>query len=392
MSIPLLVTTDSPDLPSGLARIGRDLATRIHAHLPEFSVGYLGRGGIGSSRFPFPVYTIPHSFIGSGTSDEWGAAILPQVWKDFAGASDAPGIIFTIWDPARLLWLSRPEYLAADGPLKTFLASRPFKLWGYFPVDGHNTHGTLGRLGREVLRGYDRILGYTPYGASVLAKTLDDPTRGIIPDLPHGLDDIWHPRGCAESRADLGWADDDFIVGVVATNQSRKDWGLAAEVGALLAKRFGDRYRQWWHIDKEDNPRAWSVPSLLDEYDLGPATTVSTQQDDDWLARAYSACDVTLAIGAGEGFGLNIIESQACGTPVIHGDYAGGAGLVRYGARIPWKSYRLDGALAIIRPVFEARHWASAAAMTHSPVASMDSFRWKTLWPRWESWFREGLS
>ena len=42
---PLLFIGDSPDLRTGLGRIGRDLAS-LCCQLPQFRVGFLGRAGI----------------------------------------------------------------------------------------------------------------------------------------------------------------------------------------------------------------------------------------------------------------------------------------------------------------------------------------------------------
>jgi hypothetical protein len=53
-SMPLLILSDAPSSTTGLGRITRDLATRIHANLTEFRVGCLSYGGPGSLRFGFP--------------------------------------------------------------------------------------------------------------------------------------------------------------------------------------------------------------------------------------------------------------------------------------------------------------------------------------------------
>lgn len=388
MKIPLLFLSDSPCEPTGLARIGRDLAQRVHSELGEiYRVGYLGRGGMGGS-FPYPHWIIPHSLYGSKNTTEWGSTVLPEVWRQFAGQEK--GVVFSIWDPGRMIWLSRPEHLV-DSPAKTFLLSKPFETWGYFPIDGHTpVTQTLGWVARESLEGYNRVAAYTEYGAKVIERALGVEGKKHFPYFPHGIDDVWHPRDREKAREALDIRPDAFLVGVVATNQRRKDWGLAAAVGAMLKKHYGNRFVQWWHTDQGE--RDWSIPQILREYDLHDNTLVTlSPQSDDWMAAAYSACDVTLAIGAGEGFGYPIVESQACGCPVLHVNYAGGADFVPKMCRInPTARYWLEGSSAVMRPISDAEDWFIKAKLGRAlPVGDMGPLRWDKLWPFWRRWFLE---
>ena len=49
----------------------------------------------------------------------------------------------------------------------------------------------------------------------------------------------------------------------------------------------------------------------------------------------YSAIDVLNAVSSGEGFGIPTLEAQACGTPVIVGDWCASAELCFAGWKIP---------------------------------------------------------
>ena len=60
---------------------------------------------------------------------------------------------------------------------------------------------------------------------------------------------------------------------------------------------------------------------------------------DEQMARMYSACNVTLGIGNGEGYGYPIFESLACGVPCIHGTYSGR--IRTHSQRDACRSYRL---------------------------------------------------
>jgi glycosyltransferase involved in cell wall biosynthesis len=51
---------------------------------------------------------------------------------------------------------------------------------------------------------------------------------------------------------------------------------------------------------------------------MGPAfNTILDSVEDEDLAELYSCADVTINASLGEGFGMSILESQSCGTPVI---------------------------------------------------------------------------
>src|SRR5690242_6353068 len=94
LSTPILIVGDNPALPGGLSRIGRDLATLLQT-MPEFRVGYLGRGEGSRRNFPFALY--PYS-----EEHEWGQKVLREVWWDFAGSED--GLVLTTDDPSRRTW------------------------------------------------------------------------------------------------------------------------------------------------------------------------------------------------------------------------------------------------------------------------------------------------
>jgi glycosyltransferase involved in cell wall biosynthesis len=124
--------------------------------------------------------------------------------------------------------------------------------------------------------------------------------------------------------------------------------------------------------------------------------------DDFRMAKNYSACDVTLGIGLGEGFGYPIFESLACGTPCIHGNYAGAAEHMRPEMRVNPVTYRTEGPFGWQRPVHSAADWAQQVedVVRLMPQGSYAGGRgsllppyleWDNLWPRWEKWLAAGV-
>lgn len=390
--IPILFLSDSPHMPTGLARITKDLAVHV-CSLPEFRVGVMGRGGWGSRQLPFAQYNFPQEA-------QWGEAYIEQVWEDFAG--DEQGIIFTIWDASRLHWFARPMMqttfpLAAS--LSMFLQSGKFKRWGYFPIDSTGINNKLTGLIADTLLGYDRILAYTAYGSDIIGRTMDKP----IDWIPHGYNPkIFQPREKVAGRIGLRWKDNDYGIGCVMTNQTRKDWGLAFGTIAELKRKIPN-LKFWAHVDVVE--RAWDMRALVLDFGLADITTITLSggYSSEQLSYYYSACDITILPSLGEGFGYPIVESLACGVPVIHGKYGGGVELVPMDDwLVDPSATRLETCWNVVRPVYDGRIWAEKieklrAHFQYEPpqdicVQSVEHLKWGNLWPAtWRKWFMDGL-
>lgn len=395
--LPILLLSDSVDQHSGLARITRDLCT-ILSRNPRFRVGSLGRGGNPARSLPWTQYVIDER------GGMWGEGDLPHVWRDFAGSRR--GVVLTIWDLTRTLWLARPEY-SGDESLAAWLREGHFDLWGYVTLDATGPQDKLSAQSTDCLLGYNRLLAYTKWGSGVIERTIGKDAAGKrgLDWLPHGLDlDLWRIEDREAAKAGLYpfLHEGEKLVGVVATNQQRKDWGLIASVCQQLAER-DPRLRFWWHSDLPI--RHWSIPALLYDFGLADRTKVTYSMTSRELCTMYNACDLTLHPGLGEGFGYPIFESLACGTPVLHGNYAGGADVLEQcqhlGMLVQPQSWRVDGIHNQIRPVFESSVWANQANMILSATdgsydreplrSSVAHLGWRSLTASWERWFEGGL-
>lgn len=393
--VPILLLSDSVDQKTGLARITRDLCT-ILSRTPRFRVGSLGLGGNASRSLPWMQYAINEK------AGMWGQGDLSAVWRDFAGMQR--GVVLTIWDMTRTLWLSRPEY-SGDDALKEWLREGHFDLWGYVTMDATGPGDRLSQIGRDALLGYRRLLAYTKWSKGVIERSIGEKEsqRRGLDWLPHGLDlDLWqmHDRDVAKAGMYPLLHEGDRLVGVIGTNQPRKDWGLMASVCQQLASR-DERLRFWWHSDLPE--RHWSIPALLMDFGLMSKTNVTYGLSSEEMCWRYNACDLTLHPGLGEGFGYPIFESLACGTPVLHGDYAGGADVLR---QCGWETemliyapaWRLEGLHNQLRPVHDSLLWTDAANFLlnvdwnrEKLRASVAHLGWKSLTAPWLRWLEAGL-
>lgn len=384
-SNPILFIGDNPALSGGLSRIGRDLAT-LAATLPEFRVGYLGRGEGNNSRLPFTLY----SFSEAGG---WGQGHIQATWEDFSRGEH--GVIMTTDDPSRRLWFACEQ---AYGNLAPFLGSgRNFDKWGYFPVDSWGPGApTLGVEGRATVAGYDRVLAASEWGRD----TLRNGGRADADWLPHGIHmDKFHVK--PQARAEMDWKESEVWVGCCMANQSRKDFPALFECAAVLKAHYGNRFRLWLHTDVLI--RYWNVYALASDYGVADCLEITHDGTDEALATRYSACDCTVLPSAGEGWGYPIAESLACGTACVVTDYAAGQELVAPDCRVRPVAFRVDTSHNVRRAVISGHGFAQAVIpqierkkadweyVSEQHADSVSHLNWDNLRHLWVRWFRDGL-
>jgi glycosyltransferase involved in cell wall biosynthesis len=380
-SVPLLIVGDNPALATGLARSGRDIATLAQT-LPEFRVGFLGRGLGQSRRFPFIVYDYPES-------GGWGENLIEDVWRDFA--RDVPGVILTTDDPSRRRWFANPSGLS-EAHQRFLGPGRNFQKWGYFPIDSTGPAGmALGLEARDAVGGYDRVLATSEWGRDVLRAS----GRSDADWLPHGIHgNVFHVY--PDARKILGWDEDLVRVGFVASNQARKDFPVAFETFAILRKVYGNRFRAWVHTD--EMIRYWNLYALAGDYGVGDVVEITTALTDEALGVRYSGCDSTILPSGGEGFGFPIAESQACGTACVVPDYSAAQEIVPETCRVRPVGFRIDTVHNVRRAVLSGwgfaekvqvqvemkrRDWEWRSEEVAGWVGHLDWGNLRGLWTRW---------
>lgn len=385
----LLIISDSPGGSTGLGRITRELAQRIQIHLGDkIQVATLGMGGQHSSRLNWPQYQVRHL----GPKHE--LLDLPEVLRDFAGGERC--ILFFIWNPGWLEWMADPEKIE-DEALRSVVTSKQFEHWIYAPIDAEGPHGLPEEI-VKVLAACDRRLFYTEWSAVLYGEAVGDQT---VEYLPHGIDgNVFYPRDRKIARDSFvqrigrldpaPLKDGVMLVGVVATNTARKDWPLAFEIVAELVKQGVDA-ALWAHTS--EFYREYDFHNLTIAFGLnGRVIPTKHYLSSDALAWAYSACDITLGIGSGEGFGYPLAESLSCGVHALHGHYAGGTEVVLPVDMIEPIAWRHEGLYCHRRPVFDAKEWADRAmGLRGLPPVPQTKFHWKNLWPSWEEWLLRGI-
>ena len=150
--------------------------------------------------------------------------------------------------------------------------------------------------------------------------------------VPHMIDTaIYKPTPQAYARQEWRLPQDKFIVGMVAANKgapSRKCFQEQLQAFAEFHRRHPDTHLHL-HTAKGagGGAEAVNLPELVDYLGLTECVSFVDQYayflglPDEMVASVYSAFDVLTSVSMGEGFGIPIAEAQACGTPVIVGDW-----------------------------------------------------------------------
>lgn len=288
-----------------------------HSNSPTTNSGYgkqtaLFVPRIASLGYEIAAIASPYSFGGSPIT--WNDIPILGTARDIAGND---------------VILRNHEYFKADltitladpfGLLKAAPGLSQINLASWFPVDADPAgYGDVAFL---------RESGAVPIAMSLFGKHVLE-NEGAEPLLvPHGFDPgIYHPGPRTYRDTLPGVTDDTFVIGLLAMNRDPNRKGFFEQFAAF--SRFHARHPDSFlavHSSPGGKPglnlhgmacqlgisTAVGFPDGY-SYDLGLIT-------EEAMAAWYNGLDILSLCSYGEGFGLPLIEAQACGVPVITTD------------------------------------------------------------------------
>lgn len=292
----LLWSSNSPWVSSGYAVESRDLMRRfISDGWQAAMIGFSGLEGGVITYENYPVY--------SKMGEAFGGDAVYFHSKHFQAT-----VTFAMQD----IWTLNPQFLQ-----QMINEGRP--VIAYVPIDQEPIPPNV----INNLRYMNRIISFSKFGQKMLMKAGYTSTY-----IPEGTDtNIFKPMDKAECRKFLGIPEEAFVIGMVGANKEnppRKGWQQALEAFKL----FHDKHPEAiFFYESNQNPGTGFPITHYAAY-LGIEKALFKIDDymsvfhagSDIMAKMYNAFDILSHASLSEGFGLCIVESQACGTPVVVND------------------------------------------------------------------------
>ncbi|HUQ74972.1 MAG TPA: glycosyltransferase [Burkholderiales bacterium] len=175
-------------------------------------------------------------------------------------------------------------------------------------------------------------------------------------DLEH-----WQSVNAAPLRRALGFAEDDYVIGLSAVLRPEKNPVQLVEAVAQLCRR-GVPAKALFIGDGPERPKVEDAARRLGVADR---IVISGFQED--VRPFLSACDVVTLTSFTEAFSLAAIEAMALGRPVVHADVGGAAEMIQPG-QDGWLFPVNDTATLVVRlaaladPIARARMGENARA------------------------------
>jgi glycosyltransferase involved in cell wall biosynthesis len=307
----VLLHSNAPWAPTGYGQQVKLFAPRLAEHYELAISSFYGLEGDRLNWDGIQVFP--------GLGGEFGNDYLVKNAERYFGGAARAGLILTLMD----VWVLRPDVISQ------------LNVASWAPVD----HEPAPPAVIEYFRRSGAIpIAMTRFGQEELIEF--DPLY-----VPHGVDtSVFKPYPQAEAREQVGADKDAFIVGMVAANKgnpSRKNFDQAFQAFKALHNKHSDA-RLYLHTELSGRFEGVNLPRLLRDLGIPEGAVISCDQyrslhlpfSQETMAETYSSLDVLLSPSAGEGFGIPVIEAQACGVPVIVSDFSAQPELIGAGWKV----------------------------------------------------------
>lgn len=243
--------------------------------------------------------------------DAYSNDVIPAYCMDWGKPTGRQPLLITLFD----CWVFRGggwdvlEQIASWVPVDHFPVPPAVVEWLAKPTV---TPIAMSKFGRDAI---ERLGIETEYVPHAIDLTVFKPT-----------DNLTGTEGSVPARRWMGIPEDAYLVGMVSANKGTLDRKSFAEAFLAMSMVMQANSDVWLYLHTEPSPamqgidlrallRATGVPEdrvkFVDSYSYRMGIPKEA------IASIYTAMDLLLAPSRGEGFGIPVVEAQACGTPVV---------------------------------------------------------------------------
>jgi glycosyltransferase involved in cell wall biosynthesis len=209
--------------------------------------------------------------------------------------------------------------------------SVPWAAW--VPIDSVG----IGEVTQKMLAICEYPIAMSHFGANQMQDHDVEPRATIW----HAVDcSVYKPMDKLECRQLLDLDEDAYVIGMVMANKGdRKQYPLQlAAIKQWMDKNPDRKIQVYIHTEPTALMGGWDMRELVKVIGLSGKVYATNQYDTSavpappqFVAQIFNASDVVMNVSAGEGFGIPIVEAQACGIPVLTGDYTSMPEITHYG-------------------------------------------------------------
>jgi hypothetical protein len=260
--------------------------------------------------------------------------IIVAHWMEWTQSTKLPKLLMTLFD----VWVLKAQNL-----------DKVPNIASWVPID----HAPIPP---EVLA-FCKRPNVLPIAMSKFGKTEFDRAGVRSVYVPHAIESVFKPTMIVKDNANkqitgrqiMGFNDDDFVVMMTAANKGVHPPRKAFAENLMAFGMFAERHPEaklYMHSEASGSMGGIDLNTLVAACGIAPerikwADPYLYRQGlpPHALAALYSASDVLLASSMGEGFGIPVIEAQACGTPVIVSNFTAQPELVGDGWVVDGQPY-----------------------------------------------------
>lgn len=262
---------------------------------------------------------------------DFGIDTLPAYIED-----ERPDLVLTIMD-CRML-----------APVAEHLSKISCPLWSWVPSDTSPlSRPELAYLTTSKARPLamsrfaERLLLKEGLASDYAPHMVDTTVFTSVPEpIPGVYGTVW-PGDPNSEREDLGIPEDAFVIGMVAANHDAIRKGFPEQFEAFRRHREVNKKAYLVVHTIPQSSRGMDLFALASDLGIGehtsfapPLPQITGRLDDRYMARLYRSFDVLSACSYAEGFGVPLLEAQACGTPVVTTSFGAMEELGRLGFRV----------------------------------------------------------